>query len=327
MRLLVLGGTSFVGRHLVLSARAAGMDVTLFNRGQTNPGLFSDLEQITGDRTGDLATLRGRRWDAVLDVNGYLPRHVGAAVEALADNAGHYTFISTISVYGDVGSTGPSETSPVATLKADTEEITGETYGPLKAQCEAFVRDRVGDRALIVRPGLVVGPHDPTERFVRWVRRAADGGEILAPGDPNGPVQFIDARDLADWTIRQIATLATGTFNAVGPAQPTTMRDLLDACVEMVGAGARLTWVPADFLIEAGAAPWTDFPLWLPADDNGLARADIAAAVEAGLTFRSLEDTVRATLRWDSARADRKTAGLSVQREREILAAWHEAAS
>ena len=325
MRLLIIGGTSFVGRHLVHAARAAGTEVTLFNRGQTNPGLFSDVERITGDRTDDLGKLRGWRWDAVVDVNGYLPRVVGAAVEALADSCGHYTFISTISVYGDVGAEGPSEDSPVATLTEDTEEITGETYGALKAQCEAFVRDRFGDEALVIRPGLVVGPYDPTERFVRWIRRTADGDEVLAPGRPQRRVQFIDARDLADWTIRQVLARGAGTYNAVGPVQPLTMGELLEACVAVTEAGARLTWVPEQFLLDAGVSPWVDLPMWLPEVDNGLEHADNGRAIAAGLTFRDLHDTVRATLRWDSARPDRKPAGMPVEREREILAAWHDA--
>lgn len=324
MRLLVLGGTSFVGRHLVLAARAAGLDVTLFNRGRTNPGLFSDLEHITGDREKDLHLLRGRQWDAILDVNGYVPRIVGATAHGLAKYCGHYTFISTISVYGDAGEEGPKESSPVATLQEDTEDVTGETYGALKAQSEAFVREVLPDRTLVVRPGLIVGPHDPTERFVRWIRRAADGGEVLAPGDPDRQVQFIDARDLADWTVRQIVARATGTFNAVGPASPLTMGDLLDTCVRVTNADARLTWVDEQFLLEAGVAPWADLPLWLPAADNGMISADNARAVAAGLTFRPVEDTVRATLRWDGARPDPRPAGLPVERERELLAAWHQ---
>ncbi len=321
MRLLVLGGTSFVGRHLVHSARAAGMEVTLFNRGQTNPGLFADVERISGDRTSDLDTLRGRRWDAVVDVNGYLPRVVGATLEVLGDSCGHYTFISTISVYGDVGAEGPSEDWPVATLREDTEEITAETYGPLKAQCEAFVRHRFDD-ALIVRPGLVVGPHDPTERFVRWIRRASDGGEVLAPGDYNRHVTFIDARDLADWVVRLVLARADGTYNAVGPQDPLSMGDLLETIATVTGGGAEFTWVPEDFLLAQGVAPWTDLPLWLPEDRNGMITASHERARPAGLTFRALEDTVRATLRWDSARPDRKPAGLNVKREREVLAAW-----
>lgn len=323
MRALILGGTSFVGRHLVLAARAAGMDVTLFNRGRTNPGLFADLERLQGDRDGALDMLRGGRWDAVIDVNGYLPRLVGATVEVLADEIEHYTFVSSLSVYGAAGAEGLDERAPLATLKEDTEEVTGDTYGPLKASCEAFVRDRMGHRALIVRPGLVVGPHDPTERFVRWVRRAADGGEILAPGDPDQPVPFIDARDLADWTVRMVVELASGTYNAVGHARPMTMRDLLETCVQIAGAGAHLTWVPEDFLQRHEVSPWVDMPLWLGTEARWLADARNDKARAAGLTFRPLEDTVRATLGWDSARLDRATAGLPVEREREVLAAWH----
>lgn len=325
MRLLVLGGTSFVGRHLVLAARAAGVDVTLFNRGTTNPDLFSDVERIRGDRDGGLDPLRGRRWDAVLDVNGYVPRVVGETLDVLADACDHYTFVSSVSVYAAVGGAGPDETSPVGRLDHDTEEINGETYGPLKALCEELVRQRFGDRALIVRPGLVVGPHDPTERFVRWVRRAADGGEVLAPGDPQRPVQLIDARDLGDWTIRCLLAGGNGTFNAIGPEAPLPIQSLLQTCVEVTGAGATLTWVPESFLLARGVRPWVDLPLWLPAADIGMAKADNSRAVAAGLTFRALQDTVRATLQWDAARTDRGVAGLPIDRERQVLAVWHAA--
>ena len=323
MKLLILGGTSFVGRHLVLAARAAGAEVTLFNRGRTNAGLFSDLERITGDRDGDLGALHGRRWDAVLDVNGYVPRLVDAAAAALGDACDHYTYVSTVSVYGMTGETGPDEDHPVAPLERDTEEVTGETYGPLKARCEDVVRQRFGDRALIVRPGVVVGPYDPTERFVRWIRRAADGGEILAPGDPAGPMQFIDARDLADWTLRMLLAGRGGTFNTVRPAVP--MADVLQACLDVTGAGATLTWVSEDFLPEQQVTYWSDLPIWLPREHNGMLQVDPSRAVAAGMTFRPLEDTVRATWLWDRAREERGPAGLSVEREREVLAAWHAA--
>lgn len=323
MKLLVLGGTSFVGRHLVLSARAAGLDVTLFNRGQTNPGLFADLEHLTGDRTADLSALRGREWDAVLDVNGYLPRVVATTLEALAGSYGHYTYISTLSVYGDTGSNAPDESYPLAELSEPTEVITEDTYGPLKADCERLVRQHAGDRALIARPGLVVGPHDPTERFVRWIRRGAEGGEILAPGDPDRQVTFIDGRDLADWVIRLIVAEDGGTYNAIGPAAPMTTRKMLETIMAATGGGGRLTWVAEDFLLANGVEPWTDFPLWMPAGDNGMLAAPNAAAIEAGLTFRPLADTVHAALRWDQARTERRTAGMPVERERELLALWH----
>jgi 2'-hydroxyisoflavone reductase len=320
MNLLVLGGTSFVGRHLVLAARASGLEVTLFNRGQTNPGLFCDLEQITGDRDSDLAALRGRRWDAVLDVNGYIPRIVAASAQALAGACDHYTYISTVSVYGMTGDTAPDEDHPVAQLPRETEEVSGETYGPLKAQCEDVVRAHFGDHALIVRPGVVVGPYDPTERFVRWVRRAADGGEMLAPGDPGGPMQFIDARDLAAWTVRMLLAGHGGTFNAVRP--PATITDVLQTCIAVTGAGTALTWVSEEFLPQMEVSYWSDLPIWLPRAHDGMQRVDASRAIAAGLTFRSLADTVRATWHWDRARADPGPAGLSVQREREVLAAW-----
>lgn len=323
MKLLVLGGTSFVGRHMVLAARAAGIEVTLFNRGRTNPDLFADVERITGDRDGDLGALAGRGWDAVLDVNGYVPRVVDASLEALAGHYDHYTFISTISVYDDVGSTGPDESSPVGTLAEDTEDVTGETYGPLKALCEDRVRTETDGQALIVRPGLVVGPHDPTERFVRWIRRAADADEVLAPGDPQRQITFIDGRDLGDWVVQMLLAAASGTYNAIGPAHPLTMGQLLQTCVDVTAASAHLTWVEEQFLLDHAVKPWSDLPLWLPESLNGNITAPNGRAVSAGLTFRSLEDTVRATWHWDRARPDRGVAGLEVDRERELLVAWH----
>jgi 2'-hydroxyisoflavone reductase len=323
MHVLVLGGRSFVGRHLVLAARAAGLEVTLFNRGRTNPGLFADLEHIAGDRDGGIAALAGRTWDAVLDVNGYLPRIVDSSVRALAGSCRHYTFISTVSVYASPGATGPDEDAPLGRLSAPTEEVTGETYGPLKAACEAAVREAFGAAALVVRPGVVVGPYDHTERFVRWTRRAADGGEMLAPGTPDGPVQLIDGRDLADWTVRMILRGAGGTFNAVRPS--LSWGELLRTCVDVAGAGTTLTWVDEDFLTEQGVAEWADLPLWLHAEHSGMARADVSRAVDAGLTFRPLADTVRATMEWDRSRGDARLAGLPVDRERAVLAAWHRA--
>jgi 2'-hydroxyisoflavone reductase len=324
MRLLILGGTSFVGRHLVLAARAAGLDVTLFNRGQTNAGLFSDVEQIHGDRDGGLSALGTPRWDAVLDVNGYVPRVVRQSVAAL-QSVYTYAFISSISVYDEPGPTGPDEFSAMQRLEEDTEEVTGETYGALKARCENVVLDGFRDVGLIVRPGLVVGPHDPTERFVRWIRRAADRGTVLAPGDPDRQVTFIDARDLADWVIRLLLIGADGTYNAVGPESWLSMGALLAACAAVTDGGPAFEWVPEEFLLDQGVAPWTDLPLWLPEDQNGLLSAPNDRARDAGLTFRSLEDTVRATWHWDAARADRGPAGLSREREQEVLAAWEQA--
>ncbi len=315
-----------MGRHVVLAARAAGMDVTLFTRGRTNPELFADVERLTGDRDGDLSALHGRRWDAVVDTSGYVPRVVDRTLDAIAAATGHYTFVSSVSVYADPSAATLSEESPLAAVPEGTEAVTGDTYGGLKAGCERAVTARLGDRALVVRPGLVAGPHDPTGRFSYWPRRLARGGEVLAPGDPGAPVQFIDARDLGDWVVRMAAAGATGTYNGVGPAGRLTLGQLLATCAAVADADATLTWVDAAFLAGQGVVPWTDLPLWLPDDRRGMTSVDASSARAAGLTYRSVEDTARATLRWDAGQPLRADApGLDPQRERDVLAAWHAA--
>src|SRR6266542_3549486 len=234
MRILILGGTRFLGRHLVDAALAAGHEVTLFTRGKTDPNAYPQLEHISGDRDpkvdggAGLAQLKGRRWDAAIDTSGYVPRVVRAGAEALADAATHYTFVSSISVYRDFFKSGIDETYPTGTLEDETvEEITGDTYGPLKALCERAAQEVFPGRALIIRPGLIVGPHDSTDRFTYWVQRIARGGEVLAPTGPHLPLQLIDARDLAQWNVRMVETFADGTFNATGPAEPLTLGEVL----------------------------------------------------------------------------------------------------
>jgi 2'-hydroxyisoflavone reductase len=330
MNLLILGGTVFLGRHLVEAALARGHAVTLFNRGQHNPDLFPEVERLRGDRDGDLQALEGRRWDAVVDTCGYVPRVVRASAEMLAPNVDHYTFISSISVYADTSKPGIDEQAPVGTLDdPTTEEVTGESYGPLKALCEQAAEVTMPGRVLNIRPGLIVGPHDPTDRFTYWVRRVAEGGEVLAPGDPDAPVQVIDARDLAGWTIRMIEQRQTGVFNATGPAERLRMADLLTTCRQVSRSDATFVWLDDAFLLEAGAGPWIEVPLWIPATDgqsDGLLDIDIAKARAAGLTFRDIADTVRDTLAWDRTRpADtERRAGLAPERERALLQAWHE---
>ena len=330
MNLLILGGTVFLGRHLVEAALARGHAVTLFNRGQHNPDLFPEVERLRGDRDGDLQALEGRRWDAVVDTCGYVPRVVRASAEMLAPNVDHYTFISSISVYADTSKPGIDEQAPVGTLDdPTTEEVTGESYGPLKALCEQAAEATMPGRVLNIRPGLIVGPHDPTDRFTYWVRRVAEGGEVLAPGDPDAPVQVIDARDLAGWTIRMIEQRQTGVFNATGPAERLRMADLLTTCKQVSRSDATFVWLDDAFLLEAGAGPWIEVPLWIPATDgqnDGLLDIDIAKARAAGLTFRDIADTVRDTLAWDRTRpADtERRAGLAPERERALLQAWHE---
>ena len=335
MRILILGGTVFLGRALVDAALARGHTLTLFNRGHSHPDLFPHVEQLHGDRSAGLEALQGRGWDAVVDTSGYVPRVVGASARLLADAVARYAFVSTISVYADVSRPGIDERAPVGVLAdATTEEVTGETYGPLKALCEQAVEDALPGRALVVRPGLIVGPHDPTDRFTYWPVRVAAGGEVLAPGRPARSVQFIDVRDLAEWLLHMLETGGTGIYNATGAPERTTMGDLLATCADVpasaaiAGEPARFTWVDEQFLLDQGVEPWMGLPLWLPEIDPstaGMFAVDVSRALAAGLAFRPLAGTVRATLDWAATRPADHTwrAGLTRAREAELLAAWH----
>src|SRR5215203_624305 len=291
MKILILGGTVFLGRHLVEAALAGGHDVTLFNRGQHNPELFPAVEKLRGDRDGDLSALEGRRWDAVIDTSGYVPRIVGASAALLAPNAGHYTFISSLSVYGDTRSPGMDESVPVATIDDPANESVQEYYGALKALSEQAAERAMPGRVLSVRAGLIVGPHDPTDRFTYWPRRVAEGGDVLAPGQPERFIQFIDVRDLAAWTVTMAESGGTGIYNANGRHDTTTMADLLETCTAVAGSDARLIWVDDAFLSEQGAGPWMQLPLWIPesnAEMAGFLRVSSDKAIADGLTFHSL---------------------------------------
>lgn len=320
MKLLILGGTKFLGRAAVEAAVERGHEVTLFNRGETNAELFPGLEKLHGDRTADLSALEGRRWDAVIDTPGYVPRVVRASAELLAGAVETYAFVSSISAYADF-SKPVDEDSPTAELgELPADELLPDysNYGPLKALCEQAVRDVHGDSALVVRPGLIVGPHDPTGRFTYWPHRVARGGDVLAPGPPEREVQFIDVRDLAAWLVDLCERRESGTFNSTGTGVPWNA--LLETCRDVAGSEARFVWVPDEFLAEHDVGEWMELPLWLY--DPGLAglhEADVSRAVAAGLTFRPLADTVRATLD-DAETTD--TAGLKSEREEELLAAW-----
>lgn len=328
MRLLVLGGTQFLGRHLVDAALEAGDAVTLFHRGRTNPGLFAGrVERIEGDRDGGLDGLAGGEWDAVVDTCGYVPRVVALSAGALAERCGHYTFVSSESVYGSVGEAGIDESAPVARL-ADpaTEVIDDDTYGGLKALCEEAAEAAMPGRVLNVRPGLIVGPWDPTDRFTYWPRRIAAGGDVLLPGGPERRVQFVDGRDLAAWILTAVSRGLTGTFNACGPAEPIGMGVLFDACVAVSGSGARPLWADERALVDAGVEPWTELPLWVGegADptDAGFMQISSARAVSEGLAFRAVDDVVRDTISWDREHPEfRSGATLSPDRESELLAA------
>ena len=324
MRILVIGGTSFLGRHLVAHALASGHRMTLFHRGRTNPDLFPEAERIHGDRDGGLAPLAGHTWDAVLDTCGYVPRVVGDSAGLLADAVERYLFVSTLSVYPDDVEPGATEDAPLLDPPpAEVEEITDETYGPLKVACERAVASALPDRALIVRPGLIVGPDDPTDRFTYWVRRVAEGGEVLAPAPPEDPVQFVDVRDLAAFLLRHLEAGTVGVFNTIAP--PIPLEDLLAACRTASGSDAAVTWVPGPFLRERGVEPWSDLPLWLP-DDPGANRFDPARALAAGLSPRPVAETVLDTLTWDRARPRQPLkAGLDAERERALLEAFRTA--
>ncbi|HET7271705.1 MAG TPA: NAD-dependent epimerase/dehydratase family protein [Rubrobacter sp.] len=325
MDLLILGGTGFLGRHLVEAALGDGHRVTLFNRGIRNPGLFPEAESIRGDRDRDLSVLRGRHWDAIIDTCGYVPRGVRASAGLLADAVDHYTFVSSISVYSDDITPGADEAAPVRELSDPTvEEVTGETYGGLKALCEKAAEEEMPGRVLNVRPGLISGPHDPTDRFTYWPRRIAAGGEVLVPDRPEFRVQFIDVRDLAAWIVKMAQEQRTGTYNATGPDYELTMGRLLEVCEAVGGEGAELEWVSEDFLLEHGVEPFTELPLWVPREDAAMLAVDCGRAIAAGLAFRPVSQTVKDVLEWDRARADTEPrAGLRPERERKLLRAWH----
>ncbi len=328
MKILVLGGTIFLGRHLVDAALARDHEVTLFNRGQHHPDLYPDLEKLRGDRDGVLQVLEGREWDAVFDPSGYVPRLVSASARLLASAVQHYTFISSISVYRDFKLPGLDEAYPAATIEDETSEDVTQHYGPLKALSERAAEAAMPGRVLHVRAGLIVGPHDPTNRFTYWPARLARGGEVLAPGRPDRAVQIIDARDLAEWIVRMAEERRAGVFNATGPESRLTMAEVLDACHHEAGTDAQLTWVDERFLLENGVQPWMELPLWVPStpDYAGFAAVDCRKAFRAGLVFRPLAGTIADTLAWDGTLPPEheRRAGMEPEREVQLLRRWHE---
>lgn len=320
----MIGGTEFVGRHLVAQALEQGHHLTLFNRGLTNPGLFPEAERIRGDRDGGLAPLEGRTWDVAVDTCGYLPRVVGRSARLLSGAVEHLTFVSTLSVHPDDVRVGAGEDDPISDPpRPEVEDITEETYGPLKVACEHEVQAAFPERALIVRPGLIVGPHDPSDRFTYWVRRMAEGGEVLAPAPASYQVQSIDVRDLAAFMLAHLEARTTGLFNAIAP--PGSLGALLDTCREAAGSDAHVTWAPESFLQAQGVEPWSDMPMWMPAAP-GFNAFDPARAIAAGLAPRATAATVEDTLAWDRSRPRTwpMRAGLDRDRERDLLRLYHE---
>jgi 2'-hydroxyisoflavone reductase len=321
VRLLVLGGTRFLGRAAVEEALARGHEVTLFNRGETNPELFPEAEKLHGDRADPRtrSVLRGREWDAVIDPSGYVPAVVRASAELLAGAAGHYLFVSSISAYASQA-VANDEDSPLAELgdlPGDRLLEDYSNYGPLKVLCEQAVAEAFGERHATMRPGLIVGAHDPTGRFTYWPHRVARGGEVIAPAPPERKVQFVDARDLGRFMVDLSERRAGGTYNATHPG--LSMGELLETCREVAGSDATFTWVPDRFLVEHEVGEWMELPLWIhDPEAAGMLDAIVSRAIEAGLTFRPLAETVRDTLELAQPTPD---AGLAPEREAELLAA------
>jgi 2'-hydroxyisoflavone reductase len=321
MKLLVVGGTRFLGLAVVETALARGHELTLFNRGETNPGLFPDVEHLRGDRDGGLAPLEGRSWDAVVDPSGYVPHIVRDSAQLLAGAVEQYAFVSSISVYHDYREPR-AEDDPLEQLGDHPVDRLLEdyaNYGALKALCEQEVQGVFGERALVVRPGLIVGPHDPTDRFTYWPCRVERGGSLLAPAPPELPVQMVDVRDLAGWMVDLLEQGRGGVFNATSPPRALTFGSMLDAC------GARdVTWVDEDFLAEHDVEGWSDLPCWIPSTDVDHAAfqlVDVSRALDAGLTFRPLAETARDVPEWTGK------AGLPPEREAELLTAWRKLAA
>jgi 2'-hydroxyisoflavone reductase len=334
LKILILGGTRFIGLHMTALALERGHTLTFFNRGKTKTDRYPEVERIKGDRNGDIDGLKGRQWDAVIDNSGYVPRHVRLSAELLAPNVRQYLFTSSISVYPNF-SAPRDEKSEVGKLADESiEKVDGDTYGPLKALCEQAVEKALPGRATIIRPGLIVGPDDNTDRFTWWPARAARGGEFIAPGAPGDPFQVIDARDLAAFAINAVERNFTGTYNLVSNVNGFRFGELTDACIAAATKQAkpadapRAIWLPADFLEAQKVEPWSEMPVWLPAkgDEAAFAGTSNAAAVAKGLEITPLRKTVDDTMAWHLKRPaeerEKLKAGIAPEKEASVLAAW-----
>lgn len=327
MKLLIIGGTRFVGRAIVQDALDRNHEVTTFNRGKSNPELFPTIEKLIGDRDGGLDVLKKRSWDAVIDTSGYLPRLVGDSARLLADSVNHYTYISSISVYSRFDTPGIDENSPIAKLEDETTEIVdASTYGALKALCEKEVNTIFGDqRCVHLRAGLIIGPHDHSDRLTYWAYRVRQGGELLVPGHPETPIQFIDARDLARWALKTTEEKLTGKFISTGPNYTLTLAKVLETAKTLTGSDARFTWVGDDLLAETGYQKEQDMPWWIPEAYIGYGTFNNQKAIKNGIELRPLEETIRDTLDWHLTREpyDNWQSGLRENDEKRLLRLWH----
>jgi nucleoside-diphosphate-sugar epimerase len=327
VRLLVLGGTGFVGRAFVQVALDAGHEVTLFNRGLRDPDAFPRAEHVSGDRERDLSALDGRTWDAVFDASCYVPRVARLSAWALAGRVGVYAFVSSLSVYSDERTSDQDESAPVGTIDDPTTEVIDDrTYGPLKVLAEREVQEVFAERALIERPGFIVGPHDTIDRMPWWLRRVARGGSVAAPSAPDYPLQLIDARDIGVWTLAMMQVGRGGVFNLCGPEAPLRFGELLDTIERVTGAEADFVWLPDPFLAEEGIDPNEEpFPYWLGPASESAPTFSNRRAIDAGLTFRPLDEIVRDEYAWDRARPQEPLdRGIDADRERALLERWRE---
>jgi 2'-hydroxyisoflavone reductase len=334
LRILILGGTGFIGPYQVRYAVSRGHEVTVFNRGRRQADLPASVIHLQGDRNGDLESLKGKNWDVVIDNPTSLPKWVRDVGPVLKGNTKHYIFISTISVYAPIGKSNGDETSALAQYKgadafAETQ-ITGETYGPLKAISEQEAERQFPGQTTVIRPGLIVGPGDGSDRFTYWPVRIDRGGEVLAPGSGSDPVQIIDVRDLSEWIIRMAEQRATGIYNATGPKTPYTIKSELEGIRDAIAKDkdVKFTWVPTSFLAEQKVAPWMEMPTWVPneGDEKGLSEVSVARALSKGLTYRPLATTARDTLAWfktqPAERQAKMRAGIAAEKEKAVLDAW-----
>jgi 2'-hydroxyisoflavone reductase len=334
MKILIIGGTIFLGRHLIEAALEKGHQITMFTRGLHNADLYPQVEKLHGNRAIDLSALQGKSWDAVFDTCGYVPGIVRKSVAILRDSVEHYTFVSSCSVYGDFDPKGADENSPVAKLTAEqiekAEKIDtgkrakavsyGEAYGGLKALCEQTAEELMPGRVLNVRAGLIVGKYDSIERFTYWVRRVSEGGKVLAPGKPERRVRVIDARDLAEWTVSMAENANAGIYNATGAENGLTMQKMLEEIREVSDSDAEFVWASEEFLEKQKVESWTDMPLWIPEKYNGIFEVKNEKAINDGLKFRPLAETIKETLDWIDIRGNEPLkVGIQMEREQELL--------